>query len=293
ADGKVYIGSGYPDKNLYCLDSQDGSFIWSYTTGDEVRSSPVIADGKVYVGSGYKDKKVYCFGSPSDHDVSVTIINSPVSGTAGVITPKVTVKNYGLSSETDVPVNMQITKIGDPIVEYNKTVHIDIGAGTTKVVTFPDWTPDDLQYGISGFINYTVTACTQMIGDEKSWNDHKTKGITLEFFRDVGVISIDSPVNGTAGVITPEVTVENFGTNNETNMPVNMVITKIGNLTVEYNETVHVDIDVGESQTATFPDWTPDDLNVAQGSIDYTVTACTQMLGDEKPWNDCKTKGIT
>ena len=45
ADGKVYVGSD--DKNVYCLDADNGNKIWSYTTSGEVDSSPAIADGKV------------------------------------------------------------------------------------------------------------------------------------------------------------------------------------------------------------------------------------------------------
>jgi len=43
-----------------------------------------------------------------DHDVGVQSINAPVSGPAGVITPKVTVKNFGLNTETSVPVEIVI-----------------------------------------------------------------------------------------------------------------------------------------------------------------------------------------
>jgi len=46
-----------------------------------------------------------------DHDVGVTGIISPVSGPAGVITPEVTVENFGLEDETDVPIHMTISKI--------------------------------------------------------------------------------------------------------------------------------------------------------------------------------------
>ena len=45
ADGKVFVGSY--DNNIYCLDEDTGSFIWSYSTGDWVYASPAVADGKV------------------------------------------------------------------------------------------------------------------------------------------------------------------------------------------------------------------------------------------------------
>ncbi|MEM0466364.1 MAG: PQQ-binding-like beta-propeller repeat protein [Candidatus Thermoplasmatota archaeon] len=56
-NGKVYFGSN--DGNLYCVNSADGSMVWSSRTDGFITSSPAVADGKVYVGS--YDAKVYCF----------------------------------------------------------------------------------------------------------------------------------------------------------------------------------------------------------------------------------------
>jgi len=53
--GLVYVGS--EDASLYALNAKSGAKIWSYTTGDNVFSSPAIWDGVVYVGSG--DYSVY------------------------------------------------------------------------------------------------------------------------------------------------------------------------------------------------------------------------------------------
>ena len=57
AYGKVYIGD--LDKHLNCLDSSNGSVIWSKSVDGVVKSSPVVADGSVYV-SEYTGT-VYCF----------------------------------------------------------------------------------------------------------------------------------------------------------------------------------------------------------------------------------------
>lgn len=58
ADGKVYVGSRYDDRNVYCLDATTGALLWSYRTGGGVHTTPAVVDGKVYVGS--YDDKVYC-----------------------------------------------------------------------------------------------------------------------------------------------------------------------------------------------------------------------------------------
>ena len=51
---------GSYDKKLYCLDAETGAEIWNFTTGGAVKSSPAVYGGKVYVGSN--DGKMYCLG---------------------------------------------------------------------------------------------------------------------------------------------------------------------------------------------------------------------------------------
>jgi len=57
ADNKVYFGSSVND-NIYCLDANSGSELWSYFTGGPVRLAPAYADGMLYTGSD--DGVVYC-----------------------------------------------------------------------------------------------------------------------------------------------------------------------------------------------------------------------------------------
>jgi hypothetical protein len=53
-------------------------------------------------------------------------------------------------------------------------------------------------------------------------------------------------------------------------------------------------LEPGEEMTITFDQWIPDALAIGDsGSFDYEVTACTLLLGDENPVNDCKNLGIT
>ena len=66
----------------YALDASGGAFVWSYLTGDMVVSSPAVYDGTVYVGS--YDHFVYAFGSslgsqPSDSAISGWVLLIVVS----------------------------------------------------------------------------------------------------------------------------------------------------------------------------------------------------------------------
>ncbi len=52
---------GSYDGKIYALNSADGSFVWSYQTGDWVVSSPAVVNGVLYVGS--YDHFVYAIGA--------------------------------------------------------------------------------------------------------------------------------------------------------------------------------------------------------------------------------------
>lgn len=49
ANGVVYVGDD--DFNVYALDARTGHRLWTFPTGDAVRSQPAVANGVVYVGS--------------------------------------------------------------------------------------------------------------------------------------------------------------------------------------------------------------------------------------------------
>ena len=49
ADGVVYAGSD--DNSLYAVDAEDGTEVWSFSTGGDIRSGVAVADGVVYAGS--------------------------------------------------------------------------------------------------------------------------------------------------------------------------------------------------------------------------------------------------
>jgi len=76
--------------------------------------------------------------APNVHDVGVKSIDVPTSGPAGVFTPQVTVRNYGNFSETDVPVNLKITKMATPDIVLSEDFE-DVTPGYL-VFPPPGWT---------------------------------------------------------------------------------------------------------------------------------------------------------
>jgi len=106
---------------------------------------------------------------------------------------------------------------------------------------------------------------------------------------DVGVKDIISPGDGYANQdMDVTVKIKNWGMHAENNVSVNVVILKDG-IDEEYNETVFVDIEVGQALDVEMPKWTPDDWQSASNEyIDYKIIAHTDLFGDENPGNDYK-----
>jgi polyvinyl alcohol dehydrogenase (cytochrome) len=54
ANGVVYAGSlAATGTNMYALDAETGTILWSFASGGSVTGGAAIADGSVYWGSGY------------------------------------------------------------------------------------------------------------------------------------------------------------------------------------------------------------------------------------------------
>ncbi len=55
-DKRAYFGS--MDKNIYCVDADNGALLWNFTTLSPVLSSPAVVNGKLYTGTD--DGNAYC-----------------------------------------------------------------------------------------------------------------------------------------------------------------------------------------------------------------------------------------
>jgi outer membrane protein assembly factor BamB len=83
--GKVYVGSN--DNKVYCLSADNGTLVWSFTTGFVVQSSPAVVDGKVYIGSG--DKRVYCLNAADGAFIWSYVTDAGVLSSPAVVDGKV------------------------------------------------------------------------------------------------------------------------------------------------------------------------------------------------------------
>jgi hypothetical protein len=233
----------------------------------------------------YIDNAKTTSGNPGN-DYEMTSINSPVTGPAsGAIIPEVTVTNYGPNSEAIIPVTMTIEKLsGETVLEYTQTVYADFDPYQVKDISFPAWTPAEWGLVENADIEYTVCACVESLTDPNPTNDCKCESFTLHYsyLHDVGVMSIDSPIGTVSSYTQPViVTIKNYGQNPESDVPVEVEIGD-GTLTI-YDAFVAVtSIQPGETKTLYFPDIT------FSGGV-YYVTACTQLVGDVNPGNDCLT----
>ncbi len=78
-------------------------------------------------------------GPGGEHDVGVQSINEPSSGPAGVITPEVTVKNFGNNSET-TDVQLMIGQFAPPVIVWS----YGFEDWTVEGFTHPGWTNERL-----------------------------------------------------------------------------------------------------------------------------------------------------
>ena len=93
AEGRVYFAS--QDKNVYCVDTNDGRFYWSFATEARIKSSLAISDGKVYVGPD--DGNVYCLDAVTGNVIWETFaggfIEAAFKAVTGVRSSPIVVEN--------------------------------------------------------------------------------------------------------------------------------------------------------------------------------------------------------
>ncbi|MFZ4399511.1 MAG: GEVED domain-containing protein [Bacteroidales bacterium] len=210
-------------------------------------------------------------------DAGVTSIVSPTStsqvGDNNTVT--VTVKNFGTNSLTNIPVKYQI---GSGAIQSGILAG-PLAPGATTSYTFT-------QTFLTGIVNYSICAYTQVVGDLYTQNDKFCKTVTVNpAANDVGITQILEPgISVPAGTTTiVKVTIKNYGTTTQTSIPVayrRSTLTPI-------NETWVGSLAAGASVDYTFTTI----MNVPNG-VSLNLCAYTVLPNDAYGLNDSTCRSI-
>jgi hypothetical protein len=195
-------------------------------------------------------------------DVGTISIIQPVRepDSTETIIPKAVVKNFGT---VPVTFDAKFTVIGTTTWENTQLV-ADLNPGDEVTIEFDPW-PVGLRGG------YTARCSTQLATDNNTANDELDSLFTIQV-RDYGAAEIsypNAPVDS-AQTIQPRAWIYNYGTTDETDVPVTFYI-----LGTSYTSTKNVSLTAGSSLEQTFDGFT---LNIPRGS--YTMRCTTQLNGD-------------
>jgi hypothetical protein len=148
----VYVGS---DK-VYCLDAATGAFVWSYTTGGGVASSPAVAGGMVYVGSRNDyvweyDAKFYCLDAATGAFVWSYTTGDNVDSSPAVAGGMVYVGSYDRKVYAFGPTMLQLAVVSAYDSPSPTSGVFTYGTSITASVTSPVTGPAGTQYVCAGW----------------------------------------------------------------------------------------------------------------------------------------------
>lgn len=204
------------------------------------------------------------------NDIGLAEIVNPVDGELSS-TEEITISIYnsGEFEQSNFPVNYQID--GGEIVT-------ETFSGTIDPQAYESYTfSQTADLGVIGQ-TYEIKAFTSLDGDEYMYNDSLVKVVKYFGPTDLGVTLMNQPVSGEDLGSDEEVivTVENFGTDSQSNFDVSFEIEGITT-----TETVDGPIAFGESTTYTFDET----VDVSEPGIHY-FKAFTSLTGDVDHNND-------
>lgn len=152
-----------------------------------------------------------------NNDVGVISIDTPSTGAlSNAETITVTVRNYGELDASGFNVTYQVD--GGTVV--SESFVGTLASQTTAQFVFS--TTADLS---TEGQTYSITACTDLAGDEDTNNDCTSQNVTHQLQNDIGVTGFTSPVTGEGlGNETVTVTIENFGTQDQSGFDVNYIL---------------------------------------------------------------------
>lgn len=205
------------------------------------------------------------------HDFAAIRITAPI-GTAdsgSTIKPNALIRNYGTQTEMYVPVNFHI--IGTP---YSSTKLVTLAPNESTEVAFDNFTLN-IPRG-----SYTMRCTTQLAGDMVVANN-MTSSVFVLRVRDYGCMVISNPgaIVDSGSIVTPRAWVRNYGTHNDSNVPINFRI--VG---TAYSSTKQVTLTALDSTEVVFDPFT---LNIPRYT--YTMRCTTALTNDMISNNNLRT----
>lgn len=160
---------------------------WAYASGGVSYGQYITFAGDPTLGvllnlwQGSPQDLVYayelCVAQIFNDDMSVKSIDVPSATVTADFAPKVTVKNFGVNTQSGVPVRVTIDDKGGSEV-YNEVMNTGtLAQDDEEELTFPDFTIDACE-------QYDIEACTELGGDEMPGNDCKARHTTVLDFLD-------------------------------------------------------------------------------------------------------------
>lgn len=211
-------------------------------------------------------------------DGGVTNIITPTANAqvGDSISVKVTVKNFGLSPLTNIPVKYLASTSANPV---SGTVPGPLAPGASVDYTFT-------QKYVVGTSNFSICAFTAIAGDYYTMNDSTCKSVAVgPANKDVGITQFIDPESFVyvGQQVKVKVVIKNFGLQTQTSIPVYYqrgTATPVSGLwtgTLNQGDTAHYTF------TQTF--------NAPTGSS-FSLSAYTDLTGDAYPQNNKLTKSV-
>jgi subtilisin-like proprotein convertase family protein len=253
----------YADYSHLTVDPTDGKGFWFVNEVFEPDRANVVG--------------VFQLAPDTADDVGIVSIDTPTTGDlSNAETVTVTVFNFGENEASGFDVTFQIDG-GSTITEAFAGTLASAASAQHVFATTADLSNDGQ--------TYSITACTTLGIDEDTGNDCTSSDVLHVLANDVGVTGFTSPVSGAfLGNETVTITIENFGTDDQTGFDVNYILD--GGTPVV--ETVGDNVPAGGSISYSFTQTA--DLSAL---ANYSFSSSTLLAGDGDPSNDTANTTIT
>lgn len=191
---------------------------YSQMTIDPVDDKTFWSIGEYFSGGRKNQVGVFKIAPDLANDVGIVSIDSPTNGIlTGAESITVSIRNYGVDTQTNIPVSFQIN---DGTV-INEVFTGSIESNTNVQYTFSA-TGDFSEPGAI----YHIFSGTDLTTDQNTDNDTISSWVTHLYADDIGVTTISSPVSGSylGNNETVIVTIENFGAITQSNFNVSYIL---------------------------------------------------------------------